>query len=283
MNLAHDSVSHGTKLDSVKVDPRLRVRDTSGLDFIDHVLSGDSVNGKRGFTPSTAWLFTGTPGAGKTTLVLQLADSLAKEGHFVLYNTGEESLAQVKMCAERLRLEGQFNVGADIFVDAPEGKAGEKITQTLRQHIMSMVAEAKKANSNQKDINKQRRVYVLLDSLQCMNDGKWGFKSNSRTPVRVLEELIAICKEHYVTLMVIAQVTKSGEFKGDNTLLHMVDGHMHLLIDQDPKSMTEGKRLLECRKNRFGPTGIAIALDIAKDGLSELNKRTDGSYISRKV
>jgi len=279
MNLSFDSVSHGTKLDSIKVDPRLRVRDTSGLSFVDEVLSGDA--GKRGFVPSTGWLFTGTPGAGKTTMALQLADSLAKEGHFVLYNTGEESLAQVKMCAERLKLDGQFNVGSDIFVDQPEGKAGEKITQTLRQHVMSLVAAAKKVNARQKNIDKQRRVYMIIDSLQCMNDGKWGFKSNSKTPIRVLEELIAVCKEHYVTLIVIGQVSKSGEFKGDNTLLHMVDGHMHLFVDQDPKSPTEGKRLLECRKNRFGPTGIAVALDIGRGGLCELADRHSGRRVRR--
>ena len=86
-----------------------------------------------------------------------------------------------------------------------------------------------------------------------------------------------------MTLVVIGQVSKSGEFKGDNTLLHMVDGHMHLFIDQDPKSMTEGKRLLEYRKNRFGPTGIAVALDIGKTGLTELNRNPDGTLRFRKV
>ena len=280
MNIALDSVSYGTKLGSIKVDPRLRIRDTSGLSYVDEVLSGDA--GVRGFVPSTAILFTGTPGAGKTTMALQLADSLSMEGHFVLYNTGEESLAQVKMCSERLELEADFNVGADIFVDLPEGKAvAKRVKQTLRGHIMSLVAEAKKANKGIKDTQSQRRVYVIVDSLQCMNDGKYGFASNSKTPIRVLEELVQICKKHYVTLIIIGQVAKSGEFKGDNTLLHMVDGHMHLSIDQDPKSPTEGKRLLEMRKNRFGPSGIAVALDIAKRGLSELNDRHSGRRVRR--
>lgn len=274
MNLSFDSVKKGTTIGKIKVDPRLRVRDNSGLEFVNEVLSGDA--GKRGFVPSTAWLFTGTPGAGKTTMALQLCASLSEQGHEVLYNTGEESLAQVKMTYERLKLDGDFTVGSDIFVDRPEGKAGERVKQTLREHITFLRGRVDKKNKRVKAVEKQKRLFVIVDSLQCMNDGKWGFNSNSKTPIRVLEELTQICKEHYVTLIVIGQVGKSGDFKGDNTLLHMVDGHMHLFIDQDPKSPTEGCRLLECRKNRFGPTGIAVALDIGKNGLREHADRHAG-------
>jgi len=51
----------------------------------------------------------------------------------------------------------------------------------------------------------------------------------------------------------------------------MVDVHLHLFVDQDPKSSTLGYRILECRKNRFGPSGIATALDLGKHGLVEKN------------
>lgn len=268
MNLTFDHVAAGTKISEIKVDPRLRVRDSSGLPFVDEVLSGHA--SKQGFTPSTCWLFTGTPGAGKTTLALQLASALSAQGHEVLFNTGEESLPQVKMTVERLKLDGDFGVGSDIFVDRPEDKkAAKRVKTTLREHVKHLLKRINRRNARQKDIAKQRRLFLIVDSLQCMNDGKWGFASNSKTPVRVLEELTQLCKDNFMTVVVIGQVGKSGDFKGDNTLLHMVDGHMHLYIDQDPKSVTEGLRLLECRKNRFGPSGIAVALDIGAQGLRE--------------
>jgi DNA repair protein RadA/Sms len=284
MNLDLDGVKKGTKINSIKVDPRLRVRDDSGLPFVNKVLSGKDA-GKAGFVPSTVGLFTGTPGAGKTTLALQLCSTLAENSHEVLYNSGEESLAQVKMTYERLGLKGDFNVGADVFVDRPEGKKdAARVKQTLREHIMFLIKKVKKANDRRKnkDLHTQKRLYIVVDSLQSMNDGKYGFASNNKTPVRVLEELTQICKKNYCGLIVIGQVGKSGDFKGDNTLLHMVDYHMHLYIDQDPKSVTAGCRLLEGRKNRFGPTGIAVALDIGRNGLRENGVR-GGDIMGRKV
>jgi DNA repair protein RadA/Sms len=274
MNLAFDSVDKGTAISQIKVDPRLRIRDSSGLDYVDTVLSGDVQADKRGFVPSTAWLFTGTPGAGKTTMALQLASSLAAQGHSVLYNTGEESLAQVKMCYERLDLKGDFTVGSDVFVDRPAGKEFKtRIKQTLREHIVFLNKRVKEANKGVKSVADQRRLFLIIDSLQCMNDGKYGFAANSKTPIRVLEELTQLCKSEFMTLITIGQVSKSGDFKGDNTLLHMVDGHIHLFIDQDEKSPTAGCRILECRKNRFGPSGIAVPLQIGRFGLSEDGKR----------
>ncbi len=270
MRLNFDSVKRGTKISEIKVDPRLRVRDNCGLDFVNEVLSGDAE--QRGFTPSTAILFTGTPGAGKSTMGLQLASALSEKGHEVLYNTGEESLTQVKMTYERLKLKGDFDIAADIFVDRPEAKKeAAMIKSTLREDIEALAKRVEERNKGIKDIAKQHRVYVIIDSLQCMNDGKWGLASNGKTPVRVLEELTQMCKDLFVTIIVIGQVGKAGEFKGDNSLLHMVDVHLHLFIDQDPKSTTLGYRILECRKNRFGPSGIATALDLGKLGLNEKN------------
>ena len=284
MNLSFDGVAKGTKIGSIEVDPRLRVRDDSGLPFVNKVLSGKD-SAKAGFVPSTVGLFTGTPGAGKTTLALQLCASLSDMGHEVLYNTGEESLAQVKMTYERLNLKGDFTVGADVFVDRPSGKKdAARVEQMLREHIMFLIAKVKKANSKnkKKPLDEQKRLYIVVDSLQAMNDGKYGFKANNQTPINVLEELTQICKQNYCGVIVIGQVGKSGEFKGSNTLLHMVNYQLHLYIDQDDKSITAGCRLLECRKNRFGPTGIAVALDIGKSGLRENGVR-GGDIMGRKV
>lgn len=270
MNLKFDAAVKGTKISDVKVDPRLRVRDDTGMTFLNLILSGDS--GKQGFTPGTVHLFTGTSGGGKTTLALQLASSLASKGHVVLYNTGEESLAQVKMTVERLRLEGDFYIGADVFVDRPPAKCDAKLVkQTLRENITFLRKKLDAANKKfaAQDFEKQRRLYIIVDSLQCMNDGKYGFGVNTKTPIRVLEELTQLAKQYYVTMIVIGHVGKAGEFAGNNTIKHIVDGHIHLYIDLDEKSDTAGLRIIEMRKNRFGPSGIAVPLTIGPRGLKE--------------
>lgn len=275
MNLTFDTLETGTNINDIKVDPRLRQRIDTGLGFVNFVKSGDAK--LQGLLPGEVILFTGTPGAGKSTLALQLADSLTGMGHDVLLNGCEESPAQVKMTYERLRLKNGFSICNAVFMDAPEGgnkELREKVgDNTLRNHMNHMLKRHRKRNSRNKE---PKHMVVIVDSLQTMNDGKYGLAANSKTPIRVLEELCNFAKSEFVTVIVIGQVGKSGEFKGDNTLLHMVDSHMHLYVDQDPKSDTEGCRLLECRKNRFGPTGITSILDIGKYGLAELNKRGKG-------
>lgn len=281
MNLDFDVVEKGTNVLEVEVDPRLRTRVDTGIDFFNFCLSADAR--VKGLLPGGVYLFTGTPGAGKTTLALQLADSLCAQGHTALFNTGEESPAQVKMTVERLRLKHGFTLGSDIFVDRPESQAAAKrVKQTLREHMEFLRVPHDKANARRSEANRKHMV-VIVDSLQCMNDGKWGFDSNTKTPIRVLEELTQYAKKHYATMIVIGQVGKSGQFKGNNTLLHMVDGHLHLYVDEDEKSPTHGKRILECRKNRFGPSGISLPLEIGPRGLEEFTSRGNRQTRGKKV
>ena len=97
LNVNH-AVKRGTNILNVDVPDQLRRRIPSGLPHIDDALGG------RGFTPSMVTLFTGTPGAGKTTLMLEAANALQGKGATVLFNTAEESLFQLKMTVERLGL-----------------------------------------------------------------------------------------------------------------------------------------------------------------------------------
>ena len=83
----------GTNILDVKVPDALRQRVKTGVEYIDGSFGG------RGLTPSSVTLFTGTPGAGKTTMMLNLADKLVGNGANVVFNTCEESLFQVKMTA----------------------------------------------------------------------------------------------------------------------------------------------------------------------------------------
>ena len=109
LNVRNDGIDFGTNILKVKVPKALRNKVKSGIDYIDCALGGE------GFTPSQVLFFTGTPGAGKTTMMLGLADSLTKQGALVVFNTAEESLFQVKMIAERLGLqpEGQGKEGKE--------------------------------------------------------------------------------------------------------------------------------------------------------------------------
>ena len=110
LNVGVKGLARGTNISAIEVPKALRDRKKSGLEFLDDALGGE------GFVPSSVMMLTGTPGAGKTTMMLQMADAITKSGHICLYNTGEESLYQVKMVAERLKLKHGFVAGQDTLV-----------------------------------------------------------------------------------------------------------------------------------------------------------------------
>lgn len=235
-------LKNGTNINDIKVPEQLRNRKKVGVSWFDDALGGE------GFVPSSVMMFTGTPGAGKTTLLLQLANAITAAGHVCLYNTGEESLFQVKMVVERLTLRQGFIVGQDTEVSA------------LLEH----------ANTLRKT-HPDKQIFILQDSLQTLDDDialqRGG--SNSMTPLRCVEMLTDWAKETYGCVIFIGQVTKSGEFSGKNGIKHTVDTHGHLYIDKDKKSETFGERIFEISKNRFGCSGKAYVLGMESTGLIE--------------
>lgn len=234
-------LKRGASLGDIHVPDALRARKQTGLGFID-----DAVGGGEGFAPSSVMMLTGTPGAGKTTLLLQMADAITGQGHVCLYNTGEESLYQVKMVAERLRLRNGFVVGQDTQVSE------------LLEHADYL-----------RRANPKRQVFIVQDSLQTLNDGKYGDATNSRTPVRCTELLTNWAKDNYGIVCFIGQVTKDGAFQGNNTILHAVDVRGHLYIDEAKRSETYGERIFEVTKNRFGCSGKAYIMGMKSTGLYE--------------
>ena len=106
-NLKIEEVAFGASIQDIKVPDVLKKRVKSGLPYFDCILGGE------GFTPSAVSLFTGTPGAGKTTMMLALANALQGHGAEVVFNTAEESLYQIKMTCERLKLRNDFKVGGE--------------------------------------------------------------------------------------------------------------------------------------------------------------------------
>ena len=240
LNVGVKNLKVGTSILDIKVPDALRARKKVGITWFDDALGGE------GFVPSSVMMLTGTPGAGKTTLLLQLADAITAAGHVCLYNTGEESLYQVKMVTERLGLRNGFYVDQDTLVT-------------------DLLAHADKL----KKLNPGKQVFILQDSLQTLDDGKYAGATNSMTPVRCVEALTDWAKAGYGVVVFIGQVTKGGDFAGKQTILHAVDVRGQLYIDEEKKSETFGERIFEVTKNRFGCSGRTYVLGLAKAGLYE--------------
>ena len=132
----HADIERGSNILTIQVPEALKRRCKTGIKFIDDAFGG------KGMTPSVATLFTGTPGAGKTTLMLQLADSLTRQGHVCLFNTAEESLYQVRGVVDRLKLRNGFICGQDNHVP------------TLLKHADEI-----------REANPGKQLFIIIDSL----------------------------------------------------------------------------------------------------------------------
>lgn len=241
-------VKRGTNILSVKVPPEMEIRLLTGIGFMDDLLGASDK--EQGIVPSAVYLFSGTPGAGKTTLAQQIADSWTgiHGKDTCLYSGGEEHVFQMRKLTKRLGLRNGFVVGDDRLVP-------------------NAIAHARELRG---DKPKSPFLFVF-DSIQTHDDGYYkDGATNSKTPVRILKQINEYCKETFANAILIGQVTKAGKFAGKEELKHMSDGHLHLKIDQRPTSTTFGQRILECEKNRFGVSqrGYYLGLD-EKKGLYE--------------
>jgi len=241
LNVRNDGIAFGSNILDVKIPNKLRERYKSGIDFVDSAFGGE------GFTPSTITLFTGEPGAGKTTLMLTLANALTKQGNICLFNTAEESLYQVKLTCERLNLEDGFIAGQESYVP----------------RLIKNCDKLRKQNPG-------KQFFLIVDSLQTLNDGKYGEDStNSQSAVRSLQMLTDYAKLNYVNIICIGQVNKSGSMAGSQKLKHMVDAMLHLGIEKKEQDFI-GFRILQTVKNRFGGAGWTFYLDLKKAGFKEV-------------
>ena len=236
-------IPFGTSIQDIVVPDVLKKRVPTGINYFDAVIGGE------GFTPSMVTLFTGTPGAGKTTMMLNLASSLQGHGAQVVFNTAEESLHQVKMTCDRLKLRHPFMVGGE-------------------DNIQTLLKGCDKIRNDEK--YKDRPFFLIVDSLQCMSDGY--FKSGritTATAERSMQLMTSYAKEHAVNIIVIGQVTKDGKMAGSNKLKHMVDSHIHLSVEQKDEDL-KGCRVLETQKNRFGGCGHVVFLKLRRNGFTEV-------------
>ncbi len=236
-----NEIEFGINILGLEVPKQLRNKVQTGVDYIDCALGG------AGFTPSMVTFFTGEPGSGKTTMMLDMANSLTKKGAIVVFNTAEESLYQVKLVVERLKLRNGFAVGQET-------------------HVPTLLEKCDKLRKK----NPKAPFFLIVDSLQCMDDGFYkDGHTNSRSSERALGQITDWCKENYVNAVVIGQVSKSGQASGSNKLKHMVDAMMHLGVERKDADL-EGCRVLQTTKNRFGGCGHTFFLALDGKGFTEV-------------
>jgi DNA repair protein RadA/Sms len=200
-----------------------------GIDVLDAAFGGRETPG---IVPGTSFLFTGVPGAGKSTLCVQLAQLLRKNaGKTVLYNAGEESIEMVKMRADRLGLRGDFGVGQIGDIDA--------LIEVCRHTGIDV---------------------LFQDSLQAIDDGP--VLRGGEALKDIVRKLHRLSKSDGVTVFAICHTVKSGGFAGPQTIKHDLDAHVNLGIDRDT-----GARYLELLKNRFGPAMTRHPFSVTSDGV----------------
>lgn len=253
----------GTMIQAIDVPDALRVKKSTGMRWMDAALGGLG-----GMTPTSTMMLTGGPGAGKSTLVRQLASSMTGEGHLVLYNTGEESLFQAKMACERLKLQHDFPVGEETMLP--------KVLEFLDR-----VKADPKLNG--------RQIVYLQDSLQTLDDGKYvDAQGRSRgttgnTPMHCTEMIVDWMQRNFGIAVFIGQCNKAGDFAGKNGIKHAIDIHAHMFVDEKEKSDTFGCLLFEVQKNRWGCNGMTMILGMEQQGIVERGHIVKPGFDARKL
>jgi DNA repair protein RadA/Sms len=207
-------------------------RTKTGIAEFDRVTGG-------GFVRGSTLLVGGDPGIGKSTLLLQAAGALARSGHAVVYVSGEEAVAQIRLRAERL-----------VLIDAPVNLAAE----TSVEDILATLAEAKPPS------------LVIIDSIQTLWTELADSAPGTVTQVRAsAQALIRYAKQTGAAVVFVGHVTKDGQIAGPRVLEHMVDAVLYF----------EGEgghhfRILRAVKNRFGPTDEIGVFEMTGAGLGEV-------------
>lgn len=231
------NIGHGKNILDVNVPKELETRVLTGVPYFDEIF-GDGLD--HGLTPSTTALVTGTSGAGKTTMLMQVADACNNPANnaIAFYNGQEESVYQMRKVTKRLKMKNGFYVGED------------RLIPNVLKHADSLRAA-----------NPGKFLILIIDSIQCHDDGFYVDGAiNSQTSKRVVQQIIDYCKETFTIGLLVGQVGKNGVFLGSNTLKHALDAHLHLYVDQKPSSASYGQRILKMEKNRFGLANVASLL-----------------------
>ena len=232
-----ESTQHTTSNSEAKIrkisDIEVTTEDRIKTDFseLDRVLGG-------GIVPGSLVLIGGAPGVGKSTLLLQTANNIARDYEEVLYISGEESERQIKIRADRLS-----STSPDLYILAATD-------------INSIITQIKKM---QPDL-------IIIDSIQTIYNPTVDSAPGSIKQVReTTNQLMELGKREELPLFIVGHVTKEGSIAGPKVLEHMVDTVLYFEGDQN-----HSYRMLKGIKNRFGSTNEVGIFEMKQNGLEEV-------------
>ncbi len=205
------------------------IRKKTSLEEFDRVLGG-------GLVPGSFILIGGEPGIGKSTLMLQIADILARQGEKVLYISAEESREQVKLRAGRLGISE-----SSVYI----------LSEVIWEGILTALEEISPS-------------VLIIDSIQTVYKSSLPAGAGSISQVRGLSsELLNIAKTKSVSVFVVGHITKYGAIAGPKTLEHIVDVVLYFEGDR-----WREYRILRSVKNRFGATNEVGVFKMTEEGIT---------------
>ena len=208
----------------------------TGIAEFDNLLGGGIVRGSLS-------LIGGAPGIGKSTLLLQVVKKLGDKNLNILYVSGEESLSQIKIRADRI---GKFSPSVKF------------LSETNMDAILATVVKSKP------DL-------LIIDSIQTMSLNIDDRVPGSITQVRTCTlSLFRICKEYNISAFIVGHITKEGTVAGPKMLEHIVDVVLYFEDDQ-----LNNLRLLRCNKNRFGSSDTLAVFEMTSCGLKEIKNPSE--------
>ncbi len=220
-----------TEVESEKIE-----RFSSDSKELDLVLGG-------GIVPGSLTLIGGSPGIGKSTLLLKIAGNLANKDKKVLYISGEESASQIKLRGDRL-------------------KANNPNLYLLAEINLENILEEIESNNYE---------FIVIDSIQTIYSSEVPSSPGSVTQVRAITfELMRIAKSKNIPIFIIGHITKEGSIAGPRVLEHMVD--VVLYFEGDSNS---DLRLLRGFKNRFGSTNEVGIFEMDSSGLKDAKSMSE--------
>jgi len=225
-----------------EIDEDNITRFPSGSKELDLVLGG-------GIVPGSLTLIGGSPGIGKSTLLLKIAGNLAQQNREVLYVSGEESAGQIKLRANRL------------------GANHDRLYLLSEISLTAVMTEINRRNYN----------LIVIDSIQTLYAEETPSAPGSVTQVRTITfELMRIAKSLQIPVFIIGHITKDGSIAGPRVLEHMVDTVLYFEGDSNSEL-----RLLRGFKNRFGSTNEVGIFEMNKEGLNDA-KSMAGRFFNKE-
>lgn len=238
----------------VVVESLLQKEELTFPRILTHIKEFDRTCGG-GIVAGSVTLLAGDPGIGKSTLLLKVASALA--AHIpVVYVSGEESSAQIRLRAHRMNIQT-----APIHLMATHDLDG---VLAAIPPLLSHIAHGVKG-------------YIIIDSIQAIASSEISSGAGTLAQIRhCLQALITLAKSTGLAVMVVGHITKDGMIAGPKVLEHMVDTVLYFEGEK-----TNPYRLLRTIKNRFGPTQEVGVFDMHQEGLREV-AQPSSLFISQK-